>query len=68
VSGKDLQFYTDKKDNRSGSGTVERFELDMKLGDSLETLRRYESGLKRDLFQYIDCLERLQRRKPAHND
>lgn len=68
VSGKDLQFYTDKKDERSGSGTVERFELDMKLRDSLEVFRRYESALKRELFEYIACLERLQRRKPAHND
>lgn len=68
VSGNDLQFYTDKKDTRSGSGTVERFELEMKLGDSLETFRRYESALKREFFQYIDCLERLQRRKPTHDD
>jgi hypothetical protein len=49
----------------SGDGIVERFELDMKLGDSLETLRRYESALKREFFQYVDCLERLQRREPV---
>ena len=40
----------------------------MRLGDSLETFRRHEVGLKRELLQYLECLERLQRRKPAHND
>jgi hypothetical protein len=68
VKGTALPAHTDKKDNRSGGGTVERFELELKLGESLETLRRYESALKRELFQYIDCLERLQRRKPSNKD
>ena len=68
VSGNDLTYYKDTKDKRAKTDTVQRFELELKLGDSLETFRRYEAGLKRELLQYLECLERLQRRKPAHND
>ena len=68
VSGNDLTYYKDTKDKRAKTDTVQRFELEMRLGDSLETFRRYEAGLKRELLQYLECLERLQRRKPAHND
>jgi hypothetical protein len=68
VSGQDLQFVKDMKNKRSRNDTVQRFELELKLGDSLETYRRYEAALKRELFQYIEILDRLQRRKATHND
>jgi len=68
VSGTDLKFQKDTKDKRSKTATLERFELEMKLGDSLELFRRYESALKKELFQLIETLERLQRRKPAHDE
>jgi len=68
VSGQDLQFVKDMKNKRSRNDTVQRFELELKLGDSLETYRRYEAALKRELFQYIEILDRLQRGKATHND
>jgi hypothetical protein len=68
VSGNDLQFVKDMKNKRSRNDTVQRFELELKLGDSLETLRRYEAALRRELFQYIEILDRLQRRKVTHDD
>jgi hypothetical protein len=50
-----------------GTSKASRVEIEAKLSTCIDTILRYETTLKRDLYRAIEALERVQERKRAQS-
>lgn len=59
VSENGLQkILSNQEGEKRQSAKAEKYEMELRASDVLDTLRRYKSGLKRDLYRVVEFLRR----------